>query len=96
MYTGNNPPIDILVRTSGVERLSDFMLWQCHEDTEIAFLDVLWPEFDLWHFLPVLWKWQRRMTKAWKGENALDNDEWSSAKNASIPVPETKTQIDAF
>ncbi|KAF3393616.1 hypothetical protein DPV78_009876 [Talaromyces pinophilus] len=96
MYTGNNPPIDILVRTSGVERLSDFMLWQCHEDTEIAFLDVLWPEFDLWHFLPVLWKWQRRMTKAWKGENALDNDDWSSAKNTNIPVSETKTQIEAF
>ncbi|KUL91477.1 hypothetical protein ZTR_01795 [Talaromyces verruculosus] len=96
MYTGNNPPIDILVRTSGVERLSDFMLWQCHEDTEIAFLDVLWPEFDLWHFLPVLWKWQRRMTKAWKGENALDNDDWISAKNTNVPVPETKTQIEAF
>lgn len=96
MYTGGNPPIDILVRTSGVERLSDFMLWQCHEDTEIAFLDVLWPEFDLWHFLPVLWKWQRRITKSWKGENALDNDEWSGATNANIPAPETKTQIEAF
>jgi ditrans,polycis-polyprenyl diphosphate synthase len=40
--------------------LSDFMLWQCHEDTEIVFLDCLWPEFDLWQFLPTLVEWQWR------------------------------------
>jgi len=64
MFTKGNPPLDLLIRTSGVERLSDFMLWQCHQNTEIVFLDVLWPEFDLWHFLPVLWRWQRRVAKA--------------------------------
>ncbi|KAI9821455.1 MAG: cis-prenyltransferase [Thelocarpon impressellum] len=62
MYTAGCPPLELLVRTSGVERLSDFMLWQCHQDTQIVFLDCLWPEFDLWHFLPVLveWQWRRR------------------------------------
>lgn len=62
MYTASNPPLDLLIRTSGVERLSDFMLWQCHEHTTIRFVDCLWPEFDLWHFLPVLveWQWWRR------------------------------------
>jgi ditrans,polycis-polyprenyl diphosphate synthase len=64
MFTKGNPPIDILIRTSGVERLSDFMLWQCHESTELVFLEVLWPEFDLWQFLPVIWQWQRRITKS--------------------------------
>ncbi len=63
MFTADNPPLDLLVRTSGVHRLSDFMLWQCHQHTEIAFLDVLWPEFDLWTFLPVLWEWQWRQKK---------------------------------
>jgi ditrans,polycis-polyprenyl diphosphate synthase len=58
LYTVGDPPLDLLVRTSGVKRLSDFMLWQCHEDTEIVFLDCLWPEFDLRHFLPVLVEWQ--------------------------------------
>ncbi|KZF19522.1 Undecaprenyl diphosphate synthase [Xylona heveae TC161] len=58
MFTAGNPPLDLLVRTSGVERLSDFMLWQCHENTHLAFLDCLWPEFDLWTFLPVLIEWQ--------------------------------------
>lgn len=60
--TADAPPLDLLVRTSGVERLSDFMLWQCHENTSIVFLKCLWPEFDLWQFLPVLveWQWQQK------------------------------------
>ena len=69
-YTSDAPPLDLLVRTSGVYRLSDFMLWQCHEKTQIEFVDCLWPEFDLWHFLPVLveWQWnQRKMAEAGKG-----------------------------
>ena len=58
MYVDDFPPLDLLVRTSGVERLSDFMLWQCHEHTSIVFLKCLWPELDLWHFLPTLFEWQ--------------------------------------
>ncbi|KAK6386039.1 cis-prenyltransferase [Exophiala oligosperma] len=67
MYTADDPPIDLLVRTSGVLRLSDFMLWQCTQDTQIVFLDVLWPDFDLWSFLPVLWEWQWRVRKTRAG-----------------------------
>ncbi|KAF2753982.1 Undecaprenyl diphosphate synthase [Pseudovirgaria hyperparasitica] len=63
MFTADNPPLDLLVRTSGVERLSDFMLWQCHENTTIVFLSCLWPEFDLWYFLPVLLEWQWNQKK---------------------------------
>ena len=63
MFTATDPPLDLLIRTSGVSRLSDFMLWQCHEDTDIVFLDVLWPQFDLWSFLPVLWEWQWKVIK---------------------------------
>lgn len=62
MYTAGDPPLDIFVRTSGVERLSDFMLWQCHENTQLFFLQCMWPEFNLWRFLPVLieWQWRQR------------------------------------
>ncbi|EFR03812.1 dehydrodolichyl diphosphate synthase [Nannizzia gypsea CBS 118893] len=63
MLTAGCPPLDILIRTSGVERLSDFMLWQCHQETQIIFLDTLWPAFSLWEFLPVIWDWQRRIRK---------------------------------
>lgn len=67
-YTSDSPPLDLLVRTSGVYRLSDFMLWQCHEHTELRFLDCLWPEFDLWTFLPVLveWQWRQRRERSGK------------------------------
>lgn len=62
MYTAGCPPLDMFIRTSGVERLSDFMLWQCHQDTQIFFLKCFWPEFDLWQFIPVLleWQWRRK------------------------------------
>ena len=68
MYTREDPPLDIFIRTSGVTRLSDFMLWQCHEDTHIFFLSCYWPEFDLGNFVPVLLEWQWRQKKKMEGE----------------------------
>jgi len=80
MYTCDAPPLDLLVRTSGVSRLSDFMLWQCHEGTEMRFLDILWPEFDLWHFLPVLLEWQWGQKKAREEEARLGRRGGDKAK----------------
>ncbi|CAK38787.1 uncharacterized protein An04g05250 [Aspergillus niger] len=82
LFTHDNPPLDLLVRTSGVERLSDFMLWQCHEDTEIVFLDVLWPDFDLWQFLPVMLRWQRRISKSKKNPDAEGNFDGETSDSA--------------
>ena len=79
MFTHDSPPLELLIRTSGVERLSDFMLWQCHENTKICFLDCLWPEFDLWHFLPVLWEWQREQRRQRLSP-------WSGSSHAVTPV----------
>lgn len=66
LFTAGCPPLDLLIRTSGVRRLSDFMLWQCNDDTEIVFVDCLWPQFDIWKFLPLLIDWgvkRRRLEK---------------------------------
>ncbi|TQS33987.1 hypothetical protein Golomagni_05649 [Golovinomyces magnicellulatus] len=70
MYTASDPPLDIFVRTSNVERLSDFMLWQCHQDTHIFFLECLWPEFDLKHFVWVLLEWQWRQKQKSRDDGA--------------------------
>ena len=45
LYTKNLPNPDILIRTGGHKRLSNFMLWQLAY-TEIYFLDKLWPDFN--------------------------------------------------
>ena len=39
------PPVDLLIRTGGERRLSDFLLWECAY-AELCFLDCMWPEFD--------------------------------------------------
>ncbi|TFK46619.1 Di-trans-poly-cis-decaprenylcistransferase [Heliocybe sulcata] len=54
-------PLDVLIRTSGVKRLSDFLLWQCCEDTQIQFTDTYWPDFGLWDFVPILLDYQRKV-----------------------------------
>ena len=45
LFTKNLPFPDILIRTGGHKRLSNFMLWQLAY-TEIYFLDKLWPDFN--------------------------------------------------
>ena len=55
LYTDNIP--DILIRTSGETRLSDFLLWQTSFST-ISFLSVLWPEISSWHLFFVVLQYQ--------------------------------------
>ncbi|MGC4251234.1 MAG: isoprenyl transferase [Sphingobium sp.] len=45
LYTADLPPLDLLIRTSGEQRLSNFMLWQAAY-AELYFTDTLWPDFD--------------------------------------------------
>lgn len=45
LYTAGLPPLDLIVRSSGEKRLSNFMLWQCAY-SEFVFLDKFWPDFD--------------------------------------------------
>ncbi|GAA5059081.1 isoprenyl transferase [Erythrobacter westpacificensis] len=44
LYTADLPPLDLLIRTSGEVRLSNFLLWQSAY-AEMLFMDVLWPDF---------------------------------------------------
>jgi undecaprenyl diphosphate synthase len=63
LYTRDEPPVDLLVRTSGTSRLSDFMLWQCSVDTELMFVNYYWPEFDTWRLILVILQWRVSTTR---------------------------------
>ena len=53
------PPLDLLIRTSGEVRLSNFLLWQCAY-AEMIFTDVLWPDFTPAHLNDALEEFARR------------------------------------
>ncbi|KAF9051229.1 Di-trans-poly-cis-decaprenylcistransferase [Hymenopellis radicata] len=55
-----SPPLDIIVRTSGVKRLSDFLLWQSSENVQVQFCSAYWPDFGLFDFIPIILDYQRR------------------------------------
>ncbi len=66
LYTAGQPDPDIIVRTSGEERISNFMLWQ-NSYSEFFFVDTLWPDFgekDLRRIVEEYWKRDRRYGNA--------------------------------
>ena len=61
LYTSNIPDPDILIRTGGQKRLSNFMLWQLAY-SELFFLEKLWPDFkpsDLKYIIKMFYKRKR-------------------------------------
>jgi undecaprenyl diphosphate synthase len=65
LYTQNLPEVDLLVRTSGEHRISNFLLWQIAY-AELYFTDVLWPDFkeeDLYEAIISYQKRERRFGK---------------------------------
>ena len=53
------PDPDLLIRTSGERRISNFLLWQIAY-AELVFTDVLWPDFDRAHLVDALEEYSRR------------------------------------
>jgi undecaprenyl diphosphate synthase len=53
MSTSFLPDVDLLIRTGGEKRISDFLLFEAAY-AELAFLDVMWPEFDKSHLLAAI------------------------------------------
>lgn len=59
LYTAGDPDPDLLIRTSGESRISNFMLWQLAY-TELHITPVLWPDFDREHLFGAICDFQRR------------------------------------
>lgn len=59
LYTAGQPDVDLLIRTSGEMRLSNFLLYQCSY-AEFVFPTVLWPDFDLQQYRACIAAFQGR------------------------------------
>jgi undecaprenyl diphosphate synthase len=59
LFTAGIPDPDLLIRTSGEKRISNFLLWQCAY-AELVFLDVLWPDFSREHLGEAIRDFQSR------------------------------------
>jgi undecaprenyl diphosphate synthase len=59
LYNPEAPDIDMLVRTSGEQRLSNYLLWEAAY-AELVFTDVLWPDFDRTELTALVGEYQRR------------------------------------
>ena len=59
LYTRNLPNVDLLIRTGGEKRVSNFLLWQIAY-AEMYFTDILWPDFKKEDFLDALEDYQKR------------------------------------
>ena len=59
LYTENSKNVDLLIRTGGEFRVSNFLLWQISY-AELNFQKVLWPDFKKYHFLNAIIDYQNR------------------------------------
>ncbi len=71
LYTRNLPDVDLLIRTSGEHRISNFLLWQIAY-AELYFIDVFWPDFKEHHLLEAIKNYQHRERRFGKTSEQLN------------------------
>jgi undecaprenyl diphosphate synthase len=70
LYTRNLPDVDLLIRTSGEQRISNFLLWQIAY-AELYFTDTLWPDFTKQHLHEAIIEYQKRERRFGKTSEQL-------------------------
>ena len=73
LYTKDLPPVDLLVRTSGEVRISNFLLWQIAY-AELQFLDILWPDFGKEDFFQCIYDYQTKERRFGKTSEQLEEN----------------------
>ena len=71
LYTHNLPDVDLLIRTSGEHRISNFLLWQIAY-AELYFIDVFWPDFGEHHLVEAIINYQNRERRFGKTSEQLN------------------------
>ncbi|XP_009572298.1 PREDICTED: dehydrodolichyl diphosphate synthase isoform X3 [Fulmarus glacialis] len=69
LYTNNSPDPDLLIRTSGEVRLSDFLLWQTSHSC-LVFQSVLWPEYSFWNLCEAILRFQMNYSALQKARDS--------------------------
>ena len=70
LYTQNLPDVDLLIRTGGEQRISNFLLWQIAY-TELYFTNVFWPDFTNQHLYEAIINYQKRERRFGKTSEQL-------------------------
>ncbi len=70
LYTHNLPDVDLLIRTSGEKRISNFLLWQIAY-AELYFSKILWPDFNKKHLHKAIINYQKRERRFGKTSEQL-------------------------
>lgn len=73
LYTFNLPDVDLMIRTSGEQRISNFLLWQMAY-AELYFTDVLWPDFRKEHLFEAIINYQNRERRFGKTSEQIGTD----------------------
>ncbi|MFV0248178.1 MAG: isoprenyl transferase [Tenacibaculum sp.] len=74
LYTFNLPDVDLMIRTSGEHRISNFLLWQMAY-AELYFTDVLWPDFRKENLFKAVLDYQNRERRFGKTSEQIEIDE---------------------
>ena len=72
LYSGDLPSVDLLIRTSGEQRISNFLLWQISY-AELFFSEVFWPDFDENHFEKAIKNYKKRERRFGKTSDQIKN-----------------------
>ena len=70
LYTRNLPDVDVMIRTSGEKRISNFLLWQMAY-AELYFTDILWPDFKKENLFEAIYEYQKRERRFGKTSEQL-------------------------
>ena len=74
LYTFNLPDVDLMIRTSGEQRISNFLLWQMAY-AELYFTDVLWPDFRKENLFEAIIDYQNRERRFGKTSEQINTNE---------------------
>ncbi|XP_074601594.1 dehydrodolichyl diphosphate synthase subunit [Brevipalpus obovatus] len=99
LYSSNSSPPDLLIRTSGEVRLSDFLLWQSGFSL-LCFVKTLWPEFSFWDLMYCIIFYQKHRLNNVDNELEEEIEDLNSTSNLEDSFLKSRTdrinRIDSF